>query len=141
MARKVIKGEDTLDLLIPSYAEHKEQFDVIDGICKNENKQIKRLLEIGKKNTYEAGGYKVTRSVQNRDTMDEEALCIRLADFPLAYELGIIKVKEYVDMSMLEDAMYKKQLTPEMIQAIEKCREHKEIVTLRLSKVKKEDEE
>ena len=139
MARRAVKEVNTLDILIPAYAEHKAQLDEIDTVCKAENKQIKELL--GDRKSYETEDYKVSKSVQSRDTMDEDALAIRLADFPIAYELGIIKVKEYVDMSALEDAMYKKQLTPEMIQAIEKCRSHKEVVTLRLSKVKKEVEE
>ena len=138
MARKRAV-ENPLDELVPSYAQNKEQLDYIKSICDDENKQIKKLM--GDTTSYEAGGYKVTKSVQNRDSMDEELLCAKLSSFSEMYDLGIIKVQEYVDMSALEDAMYKKLLTPEMIDVINKCRTHKEIVTLRVSKVKKEVEE
>lgn len=132
MTRKT-KTVSTLDELIPSYGENKERLDTLKGICDEENKEIKRLLGENKK--YEAGGWKVSKSIQNRDSVDEDLLCAKLSNFPEMYELGVIKVKEYVDMSALEDAIYKKQVTQPMIEAIEKCRQHREVVTLRISRV------
>ena len=136
MARKT-KATPTLDELIPAYGDNKERLDVLDKICKEENKQIKELL--GDKTNYETSGWKVTKSVQNRDKIDEDLLCVKLSDFPEMYELGIIKVQEYVDMTALEDAMYKGQLNKKMLEVVEKCREHKEVVTLRISRVKEEE--
>lgn len=136
MARKT-KVVSTLDELIPSYGDNKERLDVLDKICKEENKQIKELL--GDKTNYETSGWKVTKSVQNRDKIDEDLLCVKLSDFPEMYELGIIKVQEYVDMTALEDAMYKGQLNKKMLEVVEKCREHKEVVTLRISRVKEKE--
>ena len=136
MARKT-KATSTLDELIPAYGDNKERLDVLDKICKEENKQIKELL--GDKTNYETSGWKVTKSVQNRDKIDEDLLCVKLSDFPEMYELGIIKVQEYVDMTALEDAMYKGQLNKKMLEVVEKCREHKEVVTLRISRVKEKE--
>ena len=136
MARKT-KATPTLDELIPEYGDNKERLDVLDKICKEENKQIKELL--GDKTNYETSGWKVTKSVQNRDKIDEDLLCVKLSDFPEMYELGVIKVQEYVDMDALEDAMYKGQLNKKMLAVVEKCREHKEVVTLRISRVKEEE--
>lgn len=136
MARKT-KAGSTLDELIPAYGDNKERLDVLDKICKEENKQIKELL--GDKTNYETSGWKVTKSVQNRDKIDEDLLCVKLSDFPEMYELGIIKVQEYVDMTALEDAMYKGQLNKKMLEVVEKCREHKEVVTLRISRVKEKE--
>lgn len=136
MARKT-KAVSTLDELIPAYGDNKERLDVLDKICKEENKQIKELL--GDKTNYETSGWKVTKSVQNRDKIDEDLLCVKLSDFPEMYELGIIKVQEYVDMTALEDAMYKGQLNKKMLEVVEKCREHKEVVTLRISRVKEKE--
>ena len=136
MARKkIVTNSVTLDELIPAYGDNKEKLDALDKVCKEENKQIKELL--GDKTNYEANGWKVTKSVQNRDKIDEELLCVKLAEFPEMYEAGIIKVQEYVDMDALENAMYKNQLSKKMLEAIESCREHKEVVTLRVSRVKK----
>ena len=136
MARKT-KAVSTLDELIPTYGDNKERLDVLDKICKEENKQIKELL--GDKTNYETSGWKVTKSVQNRDKIDEDLLCVKLSDFPEMYELGVIKVQEYVDMTALEDAMYKGQLNKKMLEVVEKCREHKEVVTLRISRVKEKE--
>ena len=136
MARKT-KATPTLDELIPAYGDNKERLDVLDKICKEENKQIKELL--GDKTNYETSGWKVTKSVQNRDKIDEDLLCVKLSDFPEMYELGVIKVQEYVDMTALEDAMYKGQLNKKMLEVVEKCREHKEVVTLRISRVKEKE--
>lgn len=136
MARKkIVTNSVTLDELIPAYGDNKEKLDALDKVCKEENKQIKELL--GDKTNYEANGWKVTKSVQNRDKIDEELLCVKLAEFPEMYEAGIIKVQEYVDMQALEDAMYKNQLSKKQIDIIQSCREHKEVVTLRVSRVKK----
>ena len=136
MARKkIVTNNVTLDELIPAYGDNKENLDALDKVCKEENKQIKELL--GDKTNYEANGWKVTKSVQNRDKIDEELLCVKLAEFPEMYEAGIIKVQEYVDMQALEDAMYKNQLSKKQIDIIQSCREHKEVVTLRVSRVKK----
>jgi hypothetical protein len=128
-----------IDEVIDSYAQNKERLDALDTVCKVQNAEIKAFL--GDEKSYSTDNYKVSKSVQNRDTMDEELLCAKLSNFAECYDLGIIKVQEYVDMSALEDALYKKQLTPEMIEIIEKCRKHKEVVTLRVSKIKKEEEE
>lgn len=134
-----MKRSQMIDEVIDSYAQNKERLDALDTVCKVQNAEIKAFL--GDEKSYSTDNYKVSKSVQNRDTMDEELLCAKLSNFTECYDLGIIKVQEYVDMSALEDALYKKQLTPEMIEAIEKCRKHKEVVTLRVSKIKKEEEE
>jgi len=134
-----MKRSQMIDEVIDSYAQNKERLDALDTVCKVQNAEIKAFL--GDEKSYSTDNYKVSKSVQNRDTMDEELLCAKLSNFAECYDLGIIKVQEYVDMSALEDALYKKQLTPEMIEVIEKCRKHKEVVTLRVSKIKKEEEE
>lgn len=127
----------TLDELVPSYGEHKESLDALDKVVKDENKKIKELL--GDDTEHKAGGWKVTKSVQKRDKMDEELLCAKLSAFPELYEAGIIKVQEYVDMQALEDAMYKNRLSKKMLEEVNKCVEHKEVVTLRVSRIKESD--
>lgn len=133
-----MKRNKNLDTIIDEYAQNKEQLDILDTVCKTQNAEIKAML--GNEKSYSTDNYKVSKSVQNRDTMDEELLCAKLSNFTECYDLGIIKVQEYVDMQALEDALYKKQLTKKMIEIIEKCRNHKEVVTLRVSKIKKEEE-
>lgn len=127
----------SLDTLIPQYAENKAILDDYKKICDTENKQIKDIMEEG---SYEAGGYKATKSVQVRENMNEDKLLDVMHNHREVAELnGIIKIKEYIDIDMLESAIYNKQIDKDMLMEIDKCRETKEVVTLRISKVKEEN--
>ena len=123
----------TLDNLIPAYAENKAILDDYKKICDKENKQIKELMT---DDTYEAGGYKATKSVQVRESMNEDKLLDMLKDVGGSYENGLIKTKEYVDMDVLESMLYKGKIPKDILMQIDKCRESKEVVTLRISKIK-----
>jgi len=128
--------KEKLNELIPSYAENKEKLDAIDKVCKSKNAEIKKIM--AKDHEYSVGDYTAKIIIKNKDTIDEELLCVKLSMFQEMYDLGIIKVQEYVDMQALEDAMYKKELTAEMLKEVEKCRNHKEVVELRVTKKKAE---
>lgn len=131
MARIKLEAE-SLDNLIPQYAENKSILDDYKKICDKENKQIKELMT---DDTYEAGGYKATKSVQVRESMNEDKLLELLIDKGYK-DTKVIKQKYYVDMDALESAIYSGQIPKEDLLAIDKCRESKEVVTLRISKVK-----
>ena len=131
MARIKLEAE-SLDTLIPQYAENKSILDDYKKICDKENKQIKELMT---DDTYEAGGYKATKSVSVRETMNEDKLLELLIDKGYK-DTKVIKQKYYVDMDALESAIYSGQIPKEDLLAIDKCRESKEVVTLRISKVK-----
>lgn len=130
MARK--KVGVSLDTLIPQYAENKSLLDDYKKICDEENKQIKDMMEEG---SYEAGGWKATKSVTTRDSMNEDKLLdvLKKAGFT---QTSIIKTKEYVDIDELESAIYNGLIEKDILLEIDKCRESKEVVTLRISKVK-----
>lgn len=130
MGRK--KVAVSLDTLIPQYAENKSMLDDYKKICDNENKQIKELMEEG---SYEAGGWKATKTISTRETMNEEKL-LAVAKKNGYYLSDIIKTKEYIDMDKLEALLYKGNISKEVLMEIDKCRESKEVVTLRISKVK-----
>lgn len=122
-----------LDTLIPQYAENKSMLDDYKKICDKENKQIKELMT---DDTYEAGGYKATKSVQIRESLNEDRLLAIASQHRVFRDIGIIKTKEYVDMEALESAIYKGMLDKETLMEIDKCRESKEVVTLRVTKIK-----
>lgn len=130
MGRK--KVAVSLDTLIPQYAENKSMLDDYKKICDDENKQIKELMEEG---SYEAGGWKATKTISTRETMNEEKL-LAVAKKNGYYLSDIIKTKEYVDMDKLEALLYKGNISKEVLMEIDKCRESKEVVTLRISRVK-----
>jgi len=144
MPRKKIVEEVSLDTLIPQYAENKAMLDDYKKICDTENKQIKELM---KDDSYEAGGYRATKSVTTRDSLNEDKIFNSLDDDLRAYfeENNIIKTKEYIDTDILEAIIYglnnkkdieSKKLLANLVELLDKCRDTKEVVTLRVSKVK-----
>ena len=65
--------------------------------------------------------------------MNEEKLLTLLKE--KGYET-VIRTKEYVDMDLLEDALYHDRIDKDTVVEMDKCRESKEIVQLRISKKK-----
>ncbi len=127
--------ERTLDELIPTYAQNKLELESYKKICESENSAIKeKLLEIGQ-DEYSAGGYKAKRSVSERVSINEDKL---LAVMKKHYLVEVIKTREYVDMDALENYLYHADEndlnTQKLLEDIDKCRDVKEVVTLRVSK-------
>ena len=142
MARKKI--EVSLDTLIPQYAENKSMFDDYKKICDAENKQIKELMDT---DTYEVAGYKATKSISSRDSLNEDKLINNLDEELRGYfeENNIIKTKEYIDTDNLESLIYglknkkdieSKKLLNDLLVLLDNCTDRKEVVTLRVSRIK-----
>ena len=125
-----------LDTLIPRYAANKAELDSYKKICDKENAQIKEVMKSFVVQNYEAGGYKASYSVSKRESMNEEML------LQIAHMHGIpeiVKTKEYIDFDALEHAIYNGLISDEVLMEMDKAKETKEVVTLRISKVKNEE--
>ena len=133
-----------LDILIPQYAANKSELDSYTKICNKENAEIKSIMKDFAIQKYEAGGYKVSCSISQRETMNEEMLISLFTSIPAFTTVndiyGIVKMKPYIDYDALENALYKEVLTQEQLAELNKAKESKEVVTLRVSKIKKEKE-
>jgi len=75
----------------------------------------------------------ITTAVKN-DFIEEKLIEV-LKDLKIK---NIVKKKEYVDMDALEDAIYKGKIDPI---ALKDCQTSKEVVTLRVTAIKKKKEE
>lgn len=127
-----------LDELIPQYAQNKAEFDSYKKICEKENAQIKTLMSQLSDKRYETGGYRATYSVSTKETMNEARL------LEIAHQYGIseiVKTKEYIDFDALENAIYNNKISKEVLLEMDTAKESKEIVTLRVTKIKKKGEE
>lgn len=127
-----------LDELIPQYAQNKAEMDSYKKICDSENAQIKALMADLDDPVYEAGGYKATYSVQERESMNEDIL------LDIAHHFGlseIVKTKEYIDFDALEKAIYDGKISDDILLEMNKAKEVKEVVTLRVTKIKKKRED
>lgn len=126
-----------LDTLIPQYANNKSELDGYKKICDKENAQIKAIMKDFVITNYEAGGYKASYSVSERESMNEEML------LEIAHIHGIpeiVKTKEYIDYDALENAIYNGRISQDILLEMNKAKEIKEVVTLRVTKVKPKKE-
>ena len=133
---------EKLDELVPRYGDEKTEMDRYKKLCDADNAEIKSIMSDLAIQHYTAGDYKVTRSVQERESMDEDLLLTLLQNSPEP-EIrlsGIIKTKEYVDFDALEVALYKEKLPKSVLLEIDKARTVKLVTTLKVSKVKKKKE-
>ena len=128
-----------LDVLIPQYALNKNEMDNYTKICKRENSQIKDIMTDLALQHYTTEGFKVTCSVSKREKLDEDILLDIFRD--IDSNLGIVKTKEYIDFDALESAIYKNLIPESLLLEMDKARESKEVVTLKVSKLKEKKEE
>jgi len=129
-----------LDTLIPQYAANKAEMDSYKKICDRENAEIKSIMKDFALQHHEAGGYKATYSVTKRESMNEDQLLSMFTSIPgfvtIANNYGVVKTREYIDFDALEKALYDGALSDAQIADLDTAREVKEVVTLRISKVK-----
>lgn len=122
-----------LTTLVPSYYDNKTNLDYYKKQCDAENAKIKELMKEQGLKDFEVDGIVAKYIIQNKESMNEEKLLTLLKE--KGYET-VIRTKEYVDMDLLEDALYHDRIDKNTVVEMDKCRESKEIVQLRISKKK-----
>lgn len=122
-----------LNVLVPSYYDNKQNLDFYKKQCDAENAQIKELMAKQKIKDFEVDGITAKYVIQNKESMDEERLLVLLKE--RGYE-NVIRTKEYVDMDLLEDALYHDTIDKDTIIEMDKCKSVKEVIQLRISKKK-----
>lgn len=125
-----------LNELIDAYALNKNELDSYKKICDRENAEIKALmteLELDKAMTDD---YVATLTIQSRETMDEDMLLEVLIN--CGYKDLVVRTKEYVDMDLLENAIYNEKIDKETLLQMNNCKSVKEVPTLKVTKRKKE---
>lgn len=136
---------ESLDILIPRYFQNKQELDDYKKICDKENRQIKDSMKALGKTEYPVGDYIAKYSVQQRESMNEDVLISLFTSIPAFKNMNtkyhIIKTKPYIDFDVLEKALYNNELSETLLTELDKAREVKEVVTLRVSKIKKKKEE
>ena len=123
---------EKLDKLVPQYAQTKQQADTYKKQSDKENAEIKSIMISLALQHYEAGGYKVVRSVQKRESINEE----QLIEIAHKYNIpDVIKTKEYIDFDALEKAIYDGNISQDVLLEMDKAKDVKHVVQLRISKL------
>ena len=140
MARKQISlvedvrtPEEKLSQLLPVYEANKSKMDSYKKLVDKDNKEIKSIMLGAGLKEFIAGNIKATCSVSEREDFIEEALIAKLKEMKVP---GVVKKKEYVDMDALENAIYNGKIDAA---ALANCQTKKEVVTLRVTKLKRKE--
>ena len=131
MSRK-IPGERTLGELIQSYYLNKSELDGYDKICKDENAQIKSKMNEIEAETYSIDDLTAKIVTQRRESFNETKLMMVVKQLGL----DVIRTKEYVDMDLLENAIYSGTISKDDLFRLNECKEVKEVQTLKIIKKK-----
>lgn len=103
-----VNNNPELNELAKTYKDICDRFNALEAEKKAYNGMIKTMMaENGIKKYVSPDGISLSVSISNRTTYDEEGL------LKFAHTVGIdglIKTKEYVDMDVLENALYHKQI-------------------------------
>ena len=132
MSKVTINLEDQ----IRAYAEQKAQLDTLKKWCDSESKEIKETMQELDLDKIDVGDYVATCTVSNRETMNESHLLDIIERSTLNID-GLVKTKAYVDFDVLERAIYNNQVPQDVLLEMDKAREVKEVVTLRVTKKKR----
>ena len=125
-----------LEELIPQYALNKSELDSYKKICDRENAEIKQIMLSDDLDKVEVDGYRAICTVSTRETMNEEMMLEIAHQFDIP---DIVKVKEYIDYDALEKAIYDGNISQDVLLEMEKAKEVKEVVTLKVTKIKKKE--
>lgn len=128
-------NQNKLDELIPNYAMNKMELDSYKKICDKESAEIKSIMLDSDLSEYISKNYKATCIVSNRETINEDMLLSILRNSDVK-DLDIIKTKEYVDFDALESAIYNNEIPKDVLLEMDRAKDSKEVVTLRISRIK-----
>ena len=127
-----------LEELVLEYVKAKTESDKLKKQVDALNAEIKSLMDEENLDVFVSGTTKISKVVQKRQSLNEDRL------IPLAHEFGyndIVKTKEYIDTDELERRIYNETLENSFLDELERCINIKEVVTLRVGKVRAGEDE
>lgn len=122
-----------LPIWIRSYVANKAEVTRFEKLADGDNKSIKEAMKELELTEIEVDDIRATRSISERFSMDEAKLLVFLKDKKIR---GAIKTRQYVDMDIVEKAIYDGKLVAKDIAPFQT---KSEVVSLRIGKVRKDE--
>lgn len=129
--------EKNLKNLINDYADKNKLFNSVKKEVDRLKTDIKTSMSEMKLTDFATGDYIATVSTVTKESFDEELLVNFVKGLGIR---GAVKKKEYVDMDVLEKAIYNGRISPEQLIEMERCKNSTSYQTLKIKKNKKEKE-
>lgn len=124
---------DRLETLIPEYNNDKKELDKIKKKCDANNLVIKELMLEQDITEYKVDNLIAKYVVATKESFNEPKLIEVLKS---AGYMDCVKTKEYVDMEILESALYHSEIDADTIVKIDSCKEKHETIQLRITERK-----
>lgn len=125
----------TLEELIPVYGENNAQYNSLKKVVGEQSGEIKKLMQGNKLDEKTVGDWTAKLTVKRSESFDEDKLIGIVKELGFADQL--IETKEYVNMDALEEAIYRGDITQDMLAVqISKAKVVKETVALNIKKKK-----
>lgn len=129
--------EETLKSTINHYADRNRLFNSVKKECDNLKADIKTAMSEMKLKDFDTGDYIATVSTVTKESFNEELLVNFVKGLGIR---GAVKKKEYVDMDVLEKAIYNGRVSQEQLIEMERCKNSTSYQSLKIKKNKKEKE-
>ena len=129
---------NNINEMIDSYGEQKKIFDPMKKSIENQSNTIKAIMQENNTNYIETENFKATVTERITEGFDEDKLISVISSIDPNSKLDILKVKQYVDMDALEDAIYRGAITDENLLKIGECKTTKTSYALTVKPIKKE---
>lgn len=107
-----VKAMTRLEEVIPQYQTINNQYNTLGKTVKSLSTEIKDLMGDIDMDSYEVDGIKAKVTHVQSVSFDDELLLATIKDLGLNH---LIKTKEYVDMAMLESAIYRKEIDAQVL--------------------------
>ena len=107
-----VKAMTRLEEVIPQYQTINNQYNTMGKTVKSLGSEIKDLMGDIDMDSYEVDGIKAKVTHVQSVSFDEEILLATIKDLGLNH---LIKTKEYVDMDLLESAIYRKEIDAQVL--------------------------
>lgn len=126
------KDERILNSTIECFYQDKQELDKYKKSTDSYGKEIKELMQKLNKTEFETdnGLLEAKITIQNREDFNEDKLIQKLKDLG---KTDIIQTKEYIDMDMLENAIYQDYIDAS---ELTDCKVSKQVTVLKVSKKK-----
>ena len=129
---------NNINEMIDSYGEQKKIFDPMKKSIENQSNTIKAIMQENNTNYIETENFKATVTERITEGFDENKLISVISSIDPNNKLDILKVKQYVDMDTLEDAIYRGAITDENLLKIGERKTTKTSYALTVKPIKKE---
>ena len=120
-----------LNTALVKYLMDKTALDELKKEVDEQNSGIKREMEKQNITEYTVDGITAKYIVAKKESFNEAKLLQVLKEHDCT---DVIKTKEYVDMDALENALYHNEISTDVIMEMDKCKETKETIQLRVTK-------